>query len=408
MEDQENDSENKGNLKKSDKLMFYENNEILAETVGENGANIDGGQSDGGSEIEAEVVRKMADNEKAAQEAAMGEPQEEYESANADNGEGEANSDYKNMEADQVNAAEEIEANKATVPCDATFDVRVAEEKLNSVRIDWTHLADAEVYKIEKFHRRRGWEQVAWVGYAPTTIQNLAENFTYRLRIKAQRFCEARGVFEDYKMSPEFLVTTQSPLPTALCLHRAIKKGQQFLVKRILRRRPSLLEYPGSNGYLPLANAIISGQNSVIDVLLSLGASVHVGNSLNARTPLQLAFYHGRLAVARILLNRKAQLEAVDINDMTACHFAVDANQLELLRFGLENGANVNAADACGWSLLSRAVVMGADVCVLKLLLLHGADAKSMDKLGKTCVDLAQIYKNSVAADYLTKVLRPK
>lgn len=70
---------------------------------------------------------------------------------------------------------------------------------------------------------------------------------------------------------------------------------------------------------------------------------------------MQLAFYHGRLAVARILLNRKAQLEATDINGMTACHFAVDANQLELLRFALENGANVNAADACGWSLLSRA-----------------------------------------------------
>lgn len=149
---------------------------------------------------------------------------------------------------------------------------------------------------------------------------------------------------------------------------------------------------------------------------------------------MQLAFYHGRLAAARILLNRKAQLEASDINGMTACHFAVDANQLELLRFALENGANVNATDACGWSLLSRAgeyssrsrgdyvrlllqiciynlpltVVMGADVCVLKLLLAYGADAKSVDKLGKTCVDLANIYKNTIARDYLAKALRPK
>ncbi|XP_018783723.1 PREDICTED: ankyrin-3 [Bactrocera latifrons] len=294
------------------------------------------------------------------------------------------------------------------VLCDTDFNVRVVEEKLNSVCLDWNLLDDVEVYKIEKYHRRRGWEQVAWVGYAPTTIENLAENFTYRLRIKGQRFSESLGLFEDINVSPEFLVTTLATLPTAVCLHRAVKKGQQFLVKRILRRRPSLLDYPGPNSYLPLANAIMNGEHCVTDVLLSHGASVHTGNPLNGRTPLQLAFYHGRLAVARILLNRKAQLEATDINGMTACHFAVDANQLELLRFALENGANVNATDACGWSLLSRAVVMGADACILKLLLTYGADAKSVDELGKTCVDLANIYKNDIASDYLMKALRPK
>lgn len=80
-----------------------------------------------------------------------------------------------------------------------------------------------------------------------------------------------------------------APLPTTLCLHRAIKKGQQFLVKRILRRRASLMDYPGPNSYLPLANAIMSGQHCVTDVLLSHGASVHIGNPLNGRTPLQVS-----------------------------------------------------------------------------------------------------------------------
>ncbi|CAD6993494.1 unnamed protein product [Ceratitis capitata] len=303
---------------------------------------------------------------------------------------------------------DEVKTEESDVPCDTAFNVRITEEKLNTVCIEWDLLVSAEVYKIEKYHRRYGWQQMAWIGQPPATLENLAENFTYRLRIKAQRFCTEIGLFVDYKVSPDFLVTTLPPLPTTLSLHRAIKKGQQFLVKRILRRRPSLLEYPGPNGYLPLANAIISGEHCVTDVLLSHGASVHIGNPLNGRTPLQLAFYHGRLAVARILLNRKAQLEATDINGMTACHFAVDANQLELLRFALENGGNVNAKDACGWSLLSRAVVMGADVCVLKLLLTHGADAKSTDKLAKTCMDLAKIYKNFIAADFLAKALRPK
>ncbi|XP_050322152.1 putative ankyrin repeat protein RF_0381 [Bactrocera neohumeralis] len=389
MQKRESESKNSDISEGNEKFAIEENDKLCADAPN--------GHSGNDKEIERNVadVRKME---------VAGEKQVYDCDISPDNEDKHTSGD--NLLGDEKTAMRTGE--DCVVPCDTAFNVRVVEEKLNSVCLDWNLLDDVEVYKIEKYHRRRSWEQVAWVGYAPTTIENLAENFTYRLRIKGQRFSESLGLFEDVNVSPEFLVTTLAALPTALCLHRAIKKGQQFLVKRILRRRPSLLDYPGPNSYLPLANAIMNGEHCVTDVLLSHGASVHTGNPLNGRTPLQLAFYHGRLAVARILLNRKAQLEATDINGMTACHFAVDANQLELLRFALENGANVNATDACGWSLLSRAVVMGADACVLKLLLTYGADAKSVDKLGKTCVDLANIYKNDIASDYLVKALRPK
>lgn len=82
---------------------------------------------------------------------------------------------------------------------------------------------------------------------------------------------------------------TEAALPSTNCLHRAIRKSQQFLVKRMLRRRPSLLDYPGPNGYLPLANAIMQGEMCVIDVLLSAGCSVQQGNPQNGRTPLHVS-----------------------------------------------------------------------------------------------------------------------
>lgn len=69
----------------------------------------------------------------------------------------------------------------------------------------------------------------------------------------------------------------------------------------------------------------------------------------------QQAFYYGRLPVARMLLNKKANMEAKDIYGLTASHLAVDANQGEILKFALENGANIEARDACGWTLLMRA-----------------------------------------------------
>jgi len=40
---------------------------------------------------------------------------------------------------------------------------------------------------------------------------------------------------------------------------------------------------------------------------------------------------------------------------MTPAHCAVDANQLEMLKFALEAGANAEARDICGWTLLMRA-----------------------------------------------------
>uniref|UniRef100_A0A1A9WGE8 ANK_REP_REGION domain-containing protein n=1 Tax=Glossina brevipalpis TaxID=37001 RepID=A0A1A9WGE8_9MUSC len=104
------------------------------------------------------------------------------------------------------------------------------------------------------------------------------------------------------------------------------------------------------------------------------------------------AFYYGRLSVARMLLNLKADMEATDIYGLTACHLAIDANQEKLLKFALENGANVEARDACGWTLLMRSVVMNADFSILQLLITYGANVKVQDTLGLTCLDLARLY----------------
>lgn len=69
----------------------------------------------------------------------------------------------------------------------------------------------------------------------------------------------------------------------------AIRKGRQYLVKQIVRKNPALIDYPGPNGYLPLANAIILGKLPVVDMLLTLGANVHQGNPSNQRTPLHVS-----------------------------------------------------------------------------------------------------------------------
>ncbi|TMW46726.1 hypothetical protein DOY81_008187, partial [Sarcophaga bullata] len=120
------------------------------------------------------------------------------------------------------------------------------------------------------------------------------------------------------------------------------------------------------------------------------------------------AFYYGRLPVARMLLNKKANLEAKDICGLTASHMAVDANQGEILKFALENGANIEARDSCGWTLLMHAVFMNSDLSILKLLINFGANIESKDMHDLNCLDLARLYKNQEAEDYFNKIVKLK
>ncbi|SPP88307.1 blast:Fibronectin type 3 and ankyrin repeat domains protein 1 [Drosophila guanche] len=286
----------------------------------------------------------------------------------------------------------------------AGFEPQIVRQTIHSVTLHWTPISGALVYSVERYNRRHGWQQVHWSSSSPIEIPNLEENFGHRLRIRALNLSADGRCYATLAISPDVIGCTEAALPTTNCLNRAIRKGQQFLVKRMLRRRPSLIEYPAPNGFLPLANAIVQGEMCIIDVLLSAGCSVHLGNPRNGRTPLHLAFFHGHLPSARILLNKKARLEATDCNGMTPTHCAVDANQMEMVRFALEAGADIEARDACGWTLLMRGVVMDAGLELIKLLVTHGADLAAVDGVGKSCSDLAKLYRRQEARDYFDKV----
>ncbi|XP_052836125.1 uncharacterized protein LOC128252444 isoform X3 [Drosophila gunungcola] len=169
------------------------------------------------------------------------------------------------------------------------FESRISDPTVNSVRLEWSLLKNALVYSVEKFNKRLGWMQVHWTTSSPVDVNNLEENFGYRLRVKALRVSEDGRRYVPLAISPDIIACTTAALPSTSCLNRAIRKGQQFLVKRMLRRRPSLVEYPAPNGFLPLANAIIQGEMCIIDVLLSAGCSVHLGNPGSGRTPLHVA-----------------------------------------------------------------------------------------------------------------------
>lgn len=49
---------------------------------------------------------------------------------------------------------------------------------------------------------------------------------------------------------------------------------------------------------------------------------------------------------------------------------------------------------------------MDASLELIKLLVTHGAELEARDALGKTCHDLARLYRRHAVADYFEKVQR--
>ncbi|CAK7207629.1 hypothetical protein SEUCBS139899_010440 [Sporothrix eucalyptigena] len=71
-----------------------------------------------------------------------------------------------------------------------------------------------------------------------------------------------------------------------------------------------------SNGRTPLARAAEEGYEAVARLLLEKGANVESKDS-NGRTPLARAAWQGHEAVVRLLLERGANVETMDSNGRT-------------------------------------------------------------------------------------------
>ena len=74
------------------------------------------------------------------------------------------------------------------------------------------------------------------------------------------------------------------------------------------------------------------------------------------RTPLHLAATHCRIDMARLLLDKGAEIDAKAAGGATALHLAAQAGCVDMVNLLLAKGANANARDDQGRTPLDRAV----------------------------------------------------
>ena len=211
-------------------------------------------------------------------------------------------------------------------------------------------------------------------------------------------------------------------------LTEAIKAGDESRVLEVLERDPAAVR-TAENGVTPILFALYYGKSELARLLaerrgaLSFAEACALGDRgrvealldedprlLDARMedgfpPLGLAIFFRQPAIARVLIEHGADVNAAAENAQRVAplHAAAAVQDNGTLALLLERGADVNAKQQMDYTPLHGAASRG-DVAAAKLLLAHGADRDARGSDGMTPADIARKYGQGEFGDWLEKV----
>ncbi|XP_028417225.1 uncharacterized protein LOC114541509 [Dendronephthya gigantea] len=184
-------------------------------------------------------------------------------------------------------------------------------------------------------------------------------------------------------------------------LHSAVAKGKLEIVKYLVENGADV-NRPDIDGLTVLHTAVSKGTLGIVKYLVEKGAAVNAINSKNAdgSTVLHSAVAKGKPEIVKYLVENGADVNSTDIDGKTVLHNAVTGSKLDMNTYGrtvlhyavtestidivkylVENGADVIGKTTNGRTVLHSAVTKGT-LKVVKYLVENGADinGKNSDK----------------------------
>ena len=128
-------------------------------------------------------------------------------------------------------------------------------------------------------------------------------------------------------------------------IHKAAATGDVLTLTKLLDADPALVNAGYKVGWTPLHVAAWNGRKAVAELLIRRGADVNAGDKSRRGTPLHEAVANGQKALAELLIRRGANVNAQAIGYYrgTPLHQAVQAKSRDMVELLLANGADVNA-----------------------------------------------------------------
>ncbi|KAF3927190.1 Ankyrin-3 [Dactylellina cionopaga] len=186
-------------------------------------------------------------------------------------------------------------------------------------------------------------------------------------------------------------------------LHIAVYCGHEAIARLLLENGADI---NAKNEYdwtaLHWAASSDSDENKeIIALLLETGINLDE-KAYDGMTALQMAARNGKLMVARLLVEARADINAQDDKGSTAMHHAIlSENGTEaVLRLLLEKGADLGVKDDFGRTALHTAAYLGREAAAW-LLLDNNADPTAETLGGNTALHLAAFYGHTTIAQML-------
>jgi cytohesin len=187
-------------------------------------------------------------------------------------------------------------------------------------------------------------------------------------------------------------------------------------VAQLLLERGADVNAPDKDNGTPLHLASCYGRIEIARVLLDGGAATNSKGN-RGRSPLHVVAEGGNFysrdtdaPAAQLLLERGADVNALDDDDQTPLHLASYFVRAEMVLVLLKAGANASAKNAQGQTplhLMSKCLyeahVANDVVGVAQLLLDHGSDVNAQDKNHATPSDLASYHRRMNLASLLLR-----
>jgi ankyrin repeat protein len=229
-----------------------------------------------------------------------------------------------------------------------------------------------------------------------------------------KKFSGARITNEyDYELSPEFHCKWSGPSTVEILLHKKVvaqlkRKGNTWELSgqiKLVRKESSNYYEQSSTGndwpeWPVLCEHAWSGHLEGVKILLDKGADINV-KCEGDETPINYAIGFGYWDVAMMFIKRGARTKADSLYTRTVLTKAAADGRLDMMRWALENGADINAEK--GWPALHMAAVKG-QLEAVKLLLAKGADVNLQDEHGRTALMSAAIAGHTEIVEALLDV----
>lgn len=128
---------------------------------------------------------------------------------------------------------------------------------------------------------------------------------------------------------------------------------------KVLLQNNALIDCTNFTRTTPLFAAILNHHADTAEILIKNNANVNVYCSRQFMTPLICASWQGYGSIVEMLLDKNANIDAVDYSGDSALIWAVRANYYEIVRILLHNNANTSLINKEGDTALDIAIKKG-------------------------------------------------